>query len=63
MFRKGLPLSPESWGRKLASGESRGSERDLGQAQRHREEEGMGRWSGPGYLDERDPHHQAPLWG
>lgn len=26
-------------------------------------EEGAGRWRGPGYLDERDPHNQAPLWG
>lgn len=28
MLRKGLPLSPESWGRKLASGESRDGKRD-----------------------------------
>lgn len=33
MLRKGLPLSPESWGRKLASGERRGVSGDLGQTQ------------------------------
>lgn len=70
MLRKGLPLSPESWGWKLLSGEVwevtgirfRALGIDL-VGFTLTKEEGVDRWRVLWYLYKSDAHNQAPFWG
>lgn len=72
MLRNGLPLSTESWGWKLLSGEVgevtgiwsrfRALERDL-VGSTVTKEEGVDRWRVLWYLYKSDAHNQAPFWG
>lgn len=75
MLRKGLPLSPESWGWKLLSGEVGEVGEVKGIWSRFRapgidlvgptvtKEEGVGGWRVLWYLYKSDAHNQAPFGG